>query len=668
MVLFMVVVTTAFGQSDTTDLNSYINTNFPDNTSGFITPERLRNVAKELMRSSANLQEINVFSEPLYVQDTVKSTVGFFAWDGSEWTEVGDLSDTAVWSRSGGFILPLEYGDKLSVDTARFGGLIYPATNGDINIGTSTLKFDTVFADVFDGISAPWAANGDSVYLGLSARVGIGTSSPQYPLRVSGIGYIDTTVTDFFQFLDGGSGSNGDVLTRSTAGVAHWEAPVDSSLFIRDVGAIFPKVLTDTLVIGTVYTPNESLKLMADTVVIGNDSTYFKKGVIPFMVGPFSAYAQGLFMDKSREGIQYGFSVADLYVNQGGGYVPFKINNTSFGAVDYANDWGALFIVEESGRLKMSYGGLNEPMTLMYMDTIISAKFTDTTASGSAGFSLTDNLYGTRNYDPFRVELGNANIYTRVKTQNFHVADTSSADDRWLQIDFTNEVAKIGFSGALLTLNPTDSTGSIGASSHPFITFDQTVSNNGVVIQEPLNVDSAAYFNGGIGIIDGNEAAGAVLVSDASGNASWQDPYAYGEMGFADSSYTLALTQNTPAWVTNASNDIWSVASVTMKDVTYSNDSLIVGMDGTYFFSGHLSVEGTTGSAIKAYTYKNGSVLCACVAEETLENNDIITLTIACDIAPLVEGDVITVWIENTASNDDVDLVSGKLTIHKIAP
>lgn len=53
---------------------------------------------------------------------------------------------------------------------------------------------------------------------------------------------------------------------------------------------------------------------------------------------------------------------------------------------------------------------------------------------------------------------------------------------------------------------------------------------------------------------------------------------------------------------------------------------------------------------------------------ETLENNDIITLTIACDIAPLVEGDVITVWIENTASNDDVDLVSGKLTIHKIAP
>lgn len=359
----------AFGQSDTTELNTYINTNFPDNTSGFITPERLRNVAKELMRSSANLQEINVFSEPLYVQDTVKSTVGFFAWDGSEWTEVGDLSDTAVWSRSGGFILPLEYGDKLSVDTARFGGLIYPATNGDINIGTNTLKFDTVFADVFDGISAPWAANGDSVYLGLSARVGIGTSSPQYPLRVSGIGYIDTTVTDFFQFLDGGSGSNGDVLTRLTDGVAHW-----------------------------------------------------------------------------------------------------------------------------------------------------------------------------------------------------------------------------------------------------------------------------------------------------------QDPYAYGEMGFADSSYTLALTQSTPAWVTNTANDIWSVASVTMKDVTYSNDSIIVGVDGTYFISGHLSVEGNNRAAIKAYTYKNGSVLCACVAEETLDNNDIITLTIACDIAPLLEGDVITVWVENTASNDDVDLVSGKLTIHRIAP
>lgn len=68
-------------------------------------------------------------------------------------------------------------------------------------------------------------------------------------------------------------------------------------------------------------------------------------------------------------------------------------------------------------------------------------------------------------------------------------------------------------------------------------------------------------------------------------------------------------------------------ASPGNKSIMRAAFAWLIG-NGTYFLSGHLSVEGTTGSAIKAYTYKNGSVLCACVAEETLENNDIITLTI----------------------------------------
>lgn len=143
----------SFAQSDTTDLNTYIDSNFPDNTAGFITPERLRNVAKEVGRSSANLLERNEFAEPLQVNDTIKSTEGFFVWNGSSWDEVGDLSDTTIWDRSGGFILPLEYSDKLSVDTARIGGLLYP-NDATVNVGTSSAPFDTLFANELGGDAA----------------------------------------------------------------------------------------------------------------------------------------------------------------------------------------------------------------------------------------------------------------------------------------------------------------------------------------------------------------------------------------------------------------------------------------------------------------------------------------------------------------------------------
>jgi len=149
--LFVLLPLIGLGQSDTTTLKSLIGTNFPDNTSGAITPADLREVSEELMRSSANLLERNEFAEPLQVNDTIKSEQGFFKWNGSGWSEVGSLSDTAVWARSGGFILPKEYADKLSIDTARVEGLLYPT--GNVNIGSSSAPFDTVFANAFSTVS-----------------------------------------------------------------------------------------------------------------------------------------------------------------------------------------------------------------------------------------------------------------------------------------------------------------------------------------------------------------------------------------------------------------------------------------------------------------------------------------------------------------------------------
>jgi hypothetical protein len=149
--LLVMIASVAFGQSDTTQLNTLINANFPDNVSNFITPARLRTVSQELMRSGANLKEVNtfekwaVFEDAVTGEDSIKSDVGFYVWDGAQYVEIGGGGSN--WGRSGGFISPLTFSDKLNVDTARFAGNLYPDGSG-VNIGRSDAKFDTVFANV----------------------------------------------------------------------------------------------------------------------------------------------------------------------------------------------------------------------------------------------------------------------------------------------------------------------------------------------------------------------------------------------------------------------------------------------------------------------------------------------------------------------------------------
>jgi hypothetical protein len=140
----------------------------------------------------------------------------------------------------------------------------------------------------------------------------------------------------------------------------------------------------------------------------------------------------------------------------------------------------------------------------------------------------------------------------------------------------------------------------------------------------------------------------------------------YGEMGFRDSSYTVALTIDVPAWATNAGNNLWAQSAVTMKSVTYAGDSLVIGRSGVYYLSGHISVAGSNNDVLRAYIYKNGSPLCLCSPVISLTNNRIVNLQLNTDIAPLASGDVLKVYIENIGTNNDVAVISGKLTVHRI--
>lgn len=56
---------------------------------------------------------------------------------------------------------------------------------------------------------------------------------------------------------------------------------------------------------------------------------------------------------------------------------------------------------------------------------------------------------------------------------------------------------------------------------------NSAANNIGIISIAPLGVNSwSGYFSGRVAIVDGTQANGRVLTSDASGNASWQDPSA----------------------------------------------------------------------------------------------------------------------------------------------
>ena len=196
-----------------------------------------------------------------------------------------------------------------------------------------------------------------------------------------------------------------------------------------------------------------------------------------------------------------------------------------------------------------------------------------------------------------------------------------------------------------------------------------TLEINSPTYSPSITVNMAGVsIDGGGGVIQlaGIGAAnGYVLTSDASGNATWQDHTAYGEMGFGDSTRTIALTQNVFSVVTNSNNTLWSTAAVDLHNVTYSGDSLIIDSAGTYQVNVQLSVEGTNASIIRMGVFINGALACTCTGWQQLSNNQIIQLTYI-NIDTFNVGDVVQVVVTNTANSDDVDAIAGKITINKI--
>jgi hypothetical protein len=174
IILLCIASSAAFGQSDTTDLKALINANFPNNTSNYITPARLREVAIEQMRSSANLLEESEFEESVLVKDSVKTDVGYFVWNGVYYAPIESMGvQTVKLEIASADVLTLNsvpvafgltvpvgyYAQLLSAQMkATYGGTPY-ATNVILEIGFPSVK--SIFADNVLGFNSNAFVNMD---------------------------------------------------------------------------------------------------------------------------------------------------------------------------------------------------------------------------------------------------------------------------------------------------------------------------------------------------------------------------------------------------------------------------------------------------------------------------------------------------------------------------
>jgi hypothetical protein len=183
---------------------------------------------------------------------------------------------------------------------------------------------------------------------------------------------------------------------------------------------------------------------------------------------------------------------------------------------------------------------------------------------------------------------------------------------------------------------------------------------------EKLHVVGTSVFTDTLTYDIPSAASGYVLTSqDAIGNSKWQDPNAYGEMGFGDSTRTIALTQNVFSVVTNTAKNLLSAGATTLHNVTYQGDSLKIDSAGTYQIIVNLSVDGTNASVLKLGVFKNGVIMNGNTGHIELVYNHTVQISYN-DIAPLAVGDGLRIVIMNTASNADVDARNGKITINKL--
>lgn len=139
----------------------------------------------------------------------------------------------------------------------------------------------------------------------------------------------------------------------------------------------------------------------------------------------------------------------------------------------------------------------------------------------------------------------------------------------------------------------------------------------------------------------------------------------HGSMAFADSTATLDLTQNTWAKITNVSNDLYTV--VDADGLTIAGDTITIVTAGDYLLWLGISFNGNAQDIYHCAVYKNGVVTPFEMHRKTA-NNDTGSMSLNAYLDNLSAGDDISVYIQNTANNNDPTFISSQITVFMLHP
>lgn len=155
----------------------------------------------------------------------------------------------------------------------------------------------------------------------------------------------------------------------------------------------------------------------------------------------------------------------------------------------------------------------------------------------------------------------------------------------------------------------------------------------------------------------------SILVADSKGNITYYGTKPYGTMGFADSSITISMDQNSYYHVTNASNTLFSAGVV--SNVTVLGDSMTANSAGNYSISYDLSFSGNATDVYHVSIFVNGVEQAGKGETQRGISASDLGVTSGSTILTLAAGDGVRLFIKNTVNGNDATIAAGNLTIVK---
>lgn len=139
----------------------------------------------------------------------------------------------------------------------------------------------------------------------------------------------------------------------------------------------------------------------------------------------------------------------------------------------------------------------------------------------------------------------------------------------------------------------------------------------------------------------------------------------HGALAFSDSLATLNLTQNVWQKITNGNNDLYTI--IDNDGVAMAGDSMTITTPGDYMLWVGMSFNGNVQDVYHCALYLNGAVTPFEMHRKT-SNNDTGNMGFPALLDDLAIGDNISLWIQNTANDNDPVFISSQIIIRMIHP